>query len=186
MADPRALVIYGTTHGQTAKIAGRIADTLIDCGVRVTLHAAGDGRDPRPDDFDGVIVAASVHRAAHQPAIVDYARRHRDVLNAHPSALVSVSLTAADDTHQARAATAEMIDKLISKTDWIPAATLGAAGALQFYDYDFMTRLLMRLTARQHGMTDTSHDHEFTDWGAVEGFAREFAATLGAPRGVRA
>jgi menaquinone-dependent protoporphyrinogen oxidase len=182
MPDPHALVLYCTAHGQTAKIAGRIADTLTDCGVRVTLHAAGDGRDPRPDDFDGVLVAASVHRAAHQPAIVDYARRHRDVLNAHPSALVSVSLTAADDTHQARTATAEMIDNLVSETGWTPAATLAAAGALQVHEYDFMTRLLTRLIAQRHGTTDISQDHEFTDWGAVEGFAREFAATMDAPR----
>ena len=39
-------------------------------------------------------------------------------------------------------------------------------------------RLLMR---RQHHPTDTSHDYDYTDWGAVERWAHELATTL-APR----
>ena len=42
------------------------------------------------------------------------------------------------------------------------------------------TRTLMRLMMRRGGHpTDTSHDYDYTDWGAVERFGREFAALVG-------
>ena len=38
------------------------------------------------------------------------------------------------------------------------------------------TRTLIRLMMRRaRHTTDTSQDHEYTDWGAVERFGREFA-----------
>jgi menaquinone-dependent protoporphyrinogen oxidase len=53
------------------------------------------------------------------------------------------------------------------------------AGALQYREYDFATRLVIPLVMRKGGHpTDTSRDHDFTDWDAVEAFAREFAARL--------
>ena len=62
------------------------------------------------------------------------------------------------------------------------------AGALQYQEYDFVTRLVMRLIASRHGtyagtggdhdFTDTKHDHEFTDWEALDRFASAFASTL--------
>ncbi|HZB74802.1 MAG TPA: hypothetical protein VE526_01165, partial [Solirubrobacteraceae bacterium] len=42
-----------------------------------------------------------------------------------------------------------------------------------------MTRVLIRLMMRKSGHpTDTSRDHDFTDWEAVERFARECAGAL--------
>lgn len=96
-----------------------------------------------------------------------------------PSALLSVSLTAADDTDEARTATRACVDELIEATGWTPSRVETVAGALQFREYDIATRVLMRLIARHHHVsTDTSEDVDFTDWSAVERFATEFAATV--------
>jgi menaquinone-dependent protoporphyrinogen oxidase len=188
MTDATALVLYASKHGQTAKIASRIAAVLRERGVEVTLQRAGDGTDVSPAGFDGFVVAASVHAGHHQHEIVEYAKEHRSSLSARPSAFVSVSLTAADATDEARAATRELIDDFLDDTGWSPDTTLPVAGALLYREYDFVTRLLMRLIASRHKayagattddeVTDTKHDHEFTDWEALDGFASAFASTL--------
>lgn len=188
MPQLTALVLYASKHGQTAKIASRIAAVLRERGVDVTVRRAADGTDESPAGFDGFVVAASVHAGHHQHESVEYAKEHRTSLGARPSAFVSVSLTAADATDESRAATRELIDDFLDDTGWIPDTTLPVAGALLYREYDFVTRLVMRLiasrhkahgdTTTDHEFTDTKHDHEFTDWEAVDRFASAFASTL--------
>jgi len=98
-----------------------------------------------------------------------------------PSAFFSVSLTAADDTDEARATTRALIDELLDATGWRPGTAIALAGALQFKEYNLPTRVLMRLIARRiehHTGThvDVHEDTDYTDWAAVDGFAEAFAA----------
>jgi menaquinone-dependent protoporphyrinogen IX oxidase len=45
--------------------------------------------------------------------------------------------------------------------------------------HDFFTRTLMRLMMRrEHHPTDASQDYDYTDWDAVERFARQCSALL--------
>ena len=56
------------------------------------------------------------------------------------------------------------------------------AGALQYREYDFVTRLVMRVLMR-HGdhPTDITRDYDYTDWDAVERFAGGFKELVGVP-----
>jgi menaquinone-dependent protoporphyrinogen oxidase len=99
---------------------------------------------------------------------------------------VSVSLTAADDTDEARQTVQDMIDDVLDKTGWTPTTTLPVAGAFQFEEYNLATRVIMRLTARrvEHATgqkVDVHHDTDYTDWDAVEAFAAGFAASAVPP-----
>jgi hypothetical protein len=50
------------------------------------------------------------------------------------------------------------------------------AGALQYREYDFATRLVMRLLMqRGEHPTAISRDFDYTDWDAVDAFARACA-----------
>jgi len=188
MLNPTVLVLYASKHGQTAKIAARIAAVLRDHDVNVALRSTADGMHESPASFDGCVVAASVHAGHHQREIVEYVSGHRTSLSDRPSAFVSVSLTAADATDESRAATRELIDDFLDNTGWTTDTTLPVAGALQYREYDFVTRLVMRLITARHeaypdtgspyAVTDTAHDHDFTDWKEVDRFALEFARTL--------
>jgi menaquinone-dependent protoporphyrinogen oxidase len=178
---PTVLLLYASAHGHTSKIAARIASTLEADGIGVDLRRAtpDGGDDPAPHDYDAVIVGASIHAGHHQKEIVDWARRHRTTLALHPSAFFSVCLTAADDTEESRHATRRYHDELVEATGWTPDRAVTFAGALQYREYDFATRLVIRLMMAKGGHpTDTSHDHDFTDWDAVERFAHECAAAL--------
>ena len=92
-----------------------------------------------------------------------------------PSAFFSVCLTAADDTDESRAATRAYIDDFAERTGWTPDRTATFAGALQYREYDFVTRLLMRVG---HHETDASRDHDYTDRNAVERWAHELTTTF--------
>jgi menaquinone-dependent protoporphyrinogen oxidase len=173
------LCLYASTHGHTARIAGRIAEALRAAGLEVDLLDAKHAPDADPDGRPGVIVAASLHGGRHQREVVDWVKRQRDALDGRPSAFVSVSLTAAEDTAEARDATRRCIDEFLDDTGWAPGRSIAVAGALQYREYDVSTRVLIRLMMRRGGHpTDTSHDYDYTDWDAVDRLAREFAAQV--------
>ncbi|MEY2513651.1 MAG: menaquinone-dependent protoporphyrinogen oxidase, partial [bacterium] len=90
------------------------------------------------------------------------------------------SLSAAEDTDEALAATQRCIDAFVEETGWKPERTERVAGALQYREYDLFTRQLMRLLMRKMGHpTDASHDYDYTDWDAVDRLGRDIAAMAG-------
>jgi menaquinone-dependent protoporphyrinogen oxidase len=99
------LIAYGTTEGQTAKIAQRLAEALRARGC------VADVRDVArlPADFslvesDAVLVGASMHVGGYQRAIRDFVARYQAALMRVPSAFFSVSLTEAYPDRRERAA----------------------------------------------------------------------------------
>jgi menaquinone-dependent protoporphyrinogen oxidase len=179
MSDaPKVLILFASKHGHTARIAAHVAAGLEAAGIDAAVHRA-HGSEPTPLGFDAVLLAASVHAGRHQREIVAYAKEHHVALNLRPSAFVSVSLTAADDTDEARGTTRELMDRVLEETGWFPQWSAAVAGALQFSEYDIATRVLMRLIARHHdASTDVHENQEFTDWAALDRFVASFAAAI--------
>jgi menaquinone-dependent protoporphyrinogen oxidase len=178
-----ALIAVASTHGHTAKIAERIASRMRDDGIDVDMHnvTAGPGADSIA--ADGVLVLGSIHREHHQPALVDWVEDHRDALAELPTTFVSVSLAAAEDGDESKAATQRMIDDFVEKTGWTPGRSVAVAGALQYREYDFFTRTLMRLLMRHMGHpTNTSRDYDYTDWDMVDRVADDFIASIAPTR----
>lgn len=173
------LLVYESTHGHTAKIAARIAEVLRAEGLEVDLRAVEDAEGADPAHSDGVLVGASLHQGRHQSKVAEWVRHHHLAFEDRPSVFLSVSLTAAEDTDEAREATQRCIDDFLDDTGWTPGLSVPVAGALQYREYDVFTRVLIRLMMRRGGHpTDTSHDYDYTDWDAVERLAREFAERL--------
>jgi menaquinone-dependent protoporphyrinogen oxidase len=173
----RVLVLYASTHGQTEKIAQRIAEVLRGRGAAVELERitkqTSELAEPR---YDAVVVGASVHAGHHQGEVVSWLKRNRALLAAQPSALFSVSLTAAENTDEAHETTQGYLDELAEQTGWTPTLTQRFAGALKFQEYGVATRVLMRLIERRRDPTaDLRGDTEYTDWQAVDAFAVRLA-----------
>jgi menaquinone-dependent protoporphyrinogen oxidase len=145
----------------------------------VNVRDAADAGAIDPAAYEAVIVGGSLHAGHHQGELVDWVKSHHVALANRPSAFFSVSLTAADDTDEAREATQRCIDDFLAETGWTPARSVAIAGALQYREYSVFTRTLVRLMMRRGGHpTDTSHDYDYTDWDAVERFGREFATLV--------
>ena len=177
---PRVLVVYGSTDGQTRRIAERMAAVLVSQGPEVqTVDSAAAPADIAPGDFDAALVLGSVRMGKHQQALADFVRKFRLELDAIPNAFISVSLSAARNKPSAQREVAKTFQHFVTRTGWRPNARLAIAGALPYSRYTLRIRLVMKLISwMTGGDTDTSRDYEYTDWELVEDFARRFASAL--------
>jgi menaquinone-dependent protoporphyrinogen oxidase len=173
------LIVYGTTEGQTAKIAQHIADVGRRRGHRVDLAPAAELGEHPPLAHDAAIVGASLHEGHYQRSIDRFCRNHAAWLRGLPSAFFSVSLGAASrDPDEPRAVEA-LMKSFLERSGWAPLRTASFAGALRYMQYSWLKRALMRSIARHEGgATDTSQDHEYTDWDQVSRFAQGFFDAL--------
>jgi len=167
---------YGTTEGQTAKIAEYIADV-----IRHHDHEAEpvDIRHIRDgvSGYDGLIVGASIHMGKHDKHVMEFARKNREILERRPSAFFSVSLAAHGDAEEAEG----YVQQFEQATGWHPARIALFGGALPFTQYGFLKRNLMkRIAGAKPGDlgTDTSRDYVYTEWDGVQRFTEDFLADL--------
>jgi menaquinone-dependent protoporphyrinogen oxidase len=172
----KILVVYGSTYGQTERVAHRMAGILKDAGHVVDIHRGDQLPEALPlGDYDGFLVAASVLMGHHQQYVRDFVRRYATLLNEAPSAFVSVCGAAGDDPPQAQA----YIDALLHETGWRPTVTRSFTGAVAYTRYRWWFRWYLKLISRRKGLpTDTSRDWDFTEWSEVERFAEELAVTF--------
>lgn len=168
------LVLYGTTEGQTRKIAAEIADALRDRGHSAERVDSTTFNGPLPvNAFDGVIVGASVHSGHHQDAVVRVVTDNRAALSRLPTAFYSVSLAVLDEPHHEEAWA--YVRRFLEETGWTPDLTETFAGALRYTKYGFVKRFIMKQISKRQGRpTDTSRDFEFTDWTRVDRFVDRF------------
>jgi len=173
-STPRILIIYGTTDGHTAKIAGALAEALRSPGRAIRV-ADASREHPHPDDFDGVIVAAAVRAGKYQKTVQRWVRSHADALNARPTAFVSACLGILQRSPAVDAALRVIVDDFLAGTGWRPTVTKPVAGALLYTRYNwFIRRVMKRIARKAGGDTDTSRDYEYTDWPDLRAFATAF------------
>ena len=173
----RVLVIYGTSYGQTEKIAIRIAAGLERRGFEVELcNAAISKPHLKLEEYAGVLVGSSIIARGHQRPIKDFIRDHVATLNIVPSAFFQVSASAGSASPHARAAAQQILQDFIADQGWMPILSASLPGAINYTKYSLLLKWYMkRASARNGGSTDTSRDHEYTDWAEVERFAMAIA-----------
>jgi len=165
---PRILIVYGSTHGQTAKVARFLAGELQGEALE-----ASSAPDPAP--YDGVIVAASVHIGDFQKSVRKWVAAHASSLEAKPTAFLAVCLGVLQAGPEVRRDLEGIVEKFLARTGWRPSETKLVAGAVLYTRYNWLVRWMMkRIAAKAGGSTDTSRDHEYTDWADLASFARRF------------
>jgi len=174
------LILFASLEGQTAKISNRIAQLLAKKGHGVTSRTA----EKLPDDFDlgafeAVIIGGSIHMGHYPKYLLTFVKQHHDWLNSIPSAFFTVCMGINSQQAEARQEAAGYSETFIAQTDWKPTHIATFAGAVKYTQYNFITRFIMKkISQKEGGSTDTSKDHEYTNWEAVERFADEFAKNL--------
>ena len=160
------LLIYGTTEGQTQKIARFVTDRMSQQGHHTQLVNAIEATPAvNPRDFDAVIIAASVHAGRYQSAVVHFVIEHLAAIDARSNAFLSVSLAAAGDDEDDVEGLKKCVADFVHETGWTPRCIHHVAGAFRYTAYDFLKRWAMKYIAyRKGGPTDTSRDYELTDW----------------------
>jgi len=175
----RVLIAYGTGEGQTAKIAGRIAERLRVNGHEVDV-ADLETTAAAPEGYDAVVVGASIHAGKYQQEVVRWVGTHGGTLNATPSWFFSVSLSEAGvlpgGGHEAAQA---VLDAFLASSKWSPREAVSLAGAIRYRAYNWPMRRLVRLVVKRYGgEIDISRDHDYTDWAAVEKLAERVGEAM--------
>lgn len=182
MSQP-VLIAFVSHDGQTARIAHRIGARLAAQALAVDVVDLR-ARACTPAGVRAVMIGAPVRYGRHDKALRRWVGQYRAALNALPSAFFSVSLVAASARPEDRDTAQALIESFARETGWTPDLAQSIAGALRYRQYNLLLRLLMRRIARQSGgPTDTSVDHDLTDWATVDALADAFAALAAAPSG---
>jgi len=179
------LILYGTGEGQTAKVAQRIAATVSERGHEATVIDVRDRTDSLTlNEYDAVVVGASIHVGKHQEAIREFVSENRDALAGMPTAFFQVSLSSANEEKQEEAA--GYVESFVAETGWHPDRIGQFGGALRFSEYGFLKRLMMKQIAKDL-LTEERQpkgDIEFTDWDTVDAFTADVAAFVEGRLGV--
>ncbi len=168
------LVVYGTTEGQTRKIADWTATHVREREHHVQLRdSAAPMSDLDLETFHAFIIAASVHQQYHQETVTNFVIAHHKLLNARPSSFISVSLSAVLEGERTEAQ--RYVDHFVSVTGWNPRITLLLGGALRFTEYDYFQEQIVKfIVMKGGGAAPGQSDREFTDWNALAHFVDEF------------
>ena len=176
----KLVIIYGTSEGQTRKVAEHIAGVARGHGHPVkVVDIKQVPEDFELAAFDAAIIGASIHTGRYPATIVEFVKRQRPYLDRTPSAFFTVCLTAHDQTPAAKAQVQQYVTEFEQATGWQPAKVGIFAGALLYRQYNFVKRFMMRKISGSHGgETDTSRDWEYTDWDAVTRFAEDYLGAV--------
>ena len=171
----RVLILYGTTDGHTHKVAAFLGKTFEQEGCHVDVFDAASGPTLQLDNYDGVVVAASVHIGGFQRPVRRWVHAHAAWLSRMPTAFLCVCLGILEQRPEAQREVEQIMQKFLNQTGWQPTTTMAVAGAVPFTRYTWFKKLVMRrIVAKAGGGTDTGRDYEYTDWDALRTFGRSF------------
>ena len=173
----RILLVFASKYGHTAKVMRAVANECERDGASCDVFEVGSlPREIDLEQYDGIMLAGSVHFGKHARALESFVLRSH-LLSSLPSAMLSVSMSAAEEKTRAEAEAA--LDQFLERTAWTPDKRLCVAGAISYTRYGFIIRWIMkRISAKKGSSTDSSRDHVYTNWPEVEAFARDFIAGL--------
>jgi menaquinone-dependent protoporphyrinogen oxidase len=174
-------VFFATSEGQTRRIATRIASVLHALGIEsCAIDVAGrEASDIDWTHVRGALVGASLHAGKHQKVAERFVKAHALDLTSVPSAFFSVSLSAASKNAKEVVAADKIARAFPAACGWIPARIVTVAGRLAYRQYGFFIRWVMkRIAKKEGGPTDTSRDHEMTNWVEVDALARDIARRI--------
>ena len=179
----KILIVYGTTEGQTRKVARYAFDWLAGEGHAAELIGAEDAAGLDPSGFSAAILAGSVHAGRYQAALGDYASEAADALRGIPTLFISVSLTAAGEDEEDWKGLRDCVARFCEQTGWTPDRVEHVAGAFRFSEYDFFKSWAMRWIAAEKDESVTpGKDKEYTDWQALAGALKDWTEKVSAGR----
>lgn len=167
MSNMKILIAYGTSEGQTRKIAEAVAARVRDLGHDGHLFdTSSSPRDLYMDLYDKIVIAGSVHQRQLQELVEEFVAAKISELQKKPTLFLSVSLSAAFTEGMAEARS--YVDAFLASTGWKPTQSILVAGALRYAEYDyFKEQIIEHIVLRGRKVEKPVGDYEFTDWAAL-------------------
>lgn len=176
----KILIAFGTTEGQTRKIARFCSDWLTDSGHSVELLNVSDGSDIDISRFEAAILAGSIHTGKFQQSLEHFIIANLTAIQQCETLFLSVSLAAAGNDPDDHTGLDHCISNFNESTGWKPDRLEHVAGAFRFTSYDFFRYWAMRWIAsrRDSGIVDPHSDKEYTDWDELTNLLEEWTNSL--------
>jgi menaquinone-dependent protoporphyrinogen oxidase len=169
------LLLHCGVYGHTISICERLQADLANLGHQADVVPLAGGRSD-PQRYDAVVIGASIRNGKHNPAVIDFIRANRALLEAKPSAFFSVNLVARKPAKN-KAETNPYVKAFIARSPWKPKLVGVFGGDLDYQRYGFMDRHIIRLIMTiTGGPTDLQTKVDYTDWDKVRAFAGQVAA----------
>ena len=168
----KSAIIYSSTDGQTKKICEVIKEYLSN-KEQHELIPIDNILNVNLENFDSIIIGASIRYGKHTPKIVKFVKNNFHILKTKKNAFFSVNVVArkhGKDTPD----TNPYIQKFLKKTKWKPGKLGVFAGKVDYPKYNFFNKQIIRfIMFITKGPTDTKKTYEFTNWDNVKSFAKE-------------
>lgn len=173
----RILILYYTTDGHTIKICERLQSVVQAQGHQAVVASVLQEPSARLEDFDRIVIGASIRYGKHNPRLYDFIHRHAGILNERPSTFFSVSVSARKEKNS-NPDTNPYMRKFLRRVSWRPGRLAVFAGKIDYPRYGafdrFMIRFIMWMTS---GPTDPNAVVEFTDWNKVDALGKQIGST---------
>ncbi len=168
-----ALVVY-SHHGHTKKVAEVLARQFNSFGIEADIYNLSDGEEPDSkviQKYSSVIIGGPVYYGEYPEQLLDWVAYHRELLLRTRLCFYSVGLHAVGRGIRSNKAAESTIDRFLYLTDVKAESTASFAGCLPYTKMKLIPRKLAACVAKLHKCpTDTTQDHELTDWDQVEQF----------------
>lgn len=170
----KVVILFASLEGQTRKIAHFAQDMLRTAGHDVALFDAADKTASIDlENAERIILAGSVHERRHPMALEVFLAAHRHALEAHPTLLISVSLSAAFPEGLEEAE--DYLVEMMMRTRFTPSHRALVAGAVRTRKYDYFAQQVVRhVVLRGRDYDPNEEEHEFTDWARLEATLWDF------------
>ena len=180
--ETTVMIIYATVEGQTGNIASFAANKVRDFGSDVVTIDANTSELISLDNIDAVILAAPIHERRHPRKFEAMLSSYREVLEARPTLLLSLSLSATfkEGITEARDYLAEME----MRTNFKPTTGACVAGAIRTSKYDyFASQIVRHVVLRDREIDPREEENEFTDWEGLANIISAFLAAMSGSKG---
>tara|TARA_B100000579_G_C22742426_1_gene809764 strand:- start:372 stop:902 length:531 start_codon:yes stop_codon:yes gene_type:complete len=168
----KLLILYSTVDGHTKNICEYIKNKLNKDKEIITM-ALEDINNLKLDDFEEIIIGASVRYGYHRKNVYEFINTYRKELEKLKTSFFSVNLTARKDNKNTPE-TNPYIKKFLIKSKWEPNYKGVFAGRLDYPSYDCINKLaILFIMAITNGPKDINKVYELTDWKKVDEFVKQ-------------
>ncbi len=164
------LIIYSTTDGHTLEICRYLQKVIEKDAHQVQLISVNDWSSHDLNQFDKIIVGASIRYGKHSAQIYRFVRKNKQLLDSKLSAFFSVNVVARKPEKN-KPDTNPYLKKFLKQIDWKPKELAVFAGRLDYPSYSYWDRQIIRfIMLITKGPTARDTIVEYTNWQDVESF----------------
>ena len=168
------LLIYSSTDGQTKKICDVIKENLPNNNP-IQICTVDEAINLDINNYDQIILGASIRYGNYKSNLFKFIKNNIEILDKKNNAFFSVNVVARKKEKNTPD-TNPYIKKFLKKTDWRPNKIEVFAGKVDYPNYNFFNKLVIRfIMFITKGPTDISQSYEFTDWVKVKKFSKELS-----------